>query len=73
MFTMRGLHMLKTGTIVCACSDVTDDCVALVREWCKSNGYTGDDVKVVKREGQVLAELKRDMWGEVKDMTYERG
>jgi len=64
--------MLHSGTVVCACSDTTDECIALVRGWCKSNGYTGDDVKVVKREGQTIAELKRDMWGDVKDMSYDR-
>jgi hypothetical protein len=64
--------MLKSGTIVCACTDTTDECIALVREWCKSNGYTGDDVKVVKRDGQTLAELKRDMWGDIKDTAYDR-
>ena len=64
--------MIKSGTIVCACADTTDECIAMVRTWCKDNGYTAENVKVIKRDGQVLAELKCDMWGEVKDMAYDR-
>ena len=49
---------MKQITIVFACSDTTDECVLMVREWCKDNGYTADTVRIVKRDGQVIAELK---------------
>lgn len=50
--------MLKSGTIVFACSDTTDECVEMVRAWCKGAGYTAETVRIVKRDGQVIAELK---------------
>jgi len=49
----------KEGAIVCVCSDESDYCVNFVRSWCKGCGYTSDDVRIVKRNGQVLAEAKR--------------
>lgn len=51
----------KEGAIVCVCSDTSDYCVDYVRAWCKGSGYTGDDVRIVKRNGQTLAEAKRDL------------
>lgn len=55
----------KPGAIVCVCSDESEECVAFVREWCKANGYTGDDVRIAKRNGQILAEAKRQLMGSV--------
>lgn len=49
----------KEGAIVCVCSDESETCIKFVREWCKAQGYTGEDVRIVKRNGQVLAEAKR--------------
>ena len=49
------------GAIVCVCSDESAHCVDFVRAWCKGCGYTGDDVRIVKRNGQVLAEAKRQL------------
>lgn len=49
---------MKPGTIVYACSDTSDECIAMVRTWCKDNGYTAETVRVIKRDGQILAELK---------------
>jgi len=60
MFLMQGLDVLKSGTIIAACSDETAACIELVRTWCKGYGYTADDVRIVKRDGKVIAELKRD-------------
>jgi len=50
--------MIKPGTIISACSDDTLECVEIVRAWCRDHGYTSETVKIVKRDGQVLAELK---------------
>lgn len=49
----------QAGAVVAVCSDESDYCVQFVREWCKGMGYTGEDVRIVKRNGQVLAEAKR--------------
>lgn len=49
----------REGAIVCVCSDESAECVEFVRTWCKSQGYGKDDVKIVKRNGQILAEAKR--------------
>jgi hypothetical protein len=50
--------MLKPSTIISACSDDTPECVEIVRAWCRKNGYTSETVRIFKRDGQVLAELK---------------
>jgi TusA-related sulfurtransferase len=52
------LKMLKPGQIVSVCSDTTDDCVKMIRDWCRDNGYTKDTVRILKRDGQTIAELK---------------
>jgi len=53
--------MIRSGMVVCACSDESETCITLVREWCKGCGYMGDDVRIVKRNGQIIAEAKRDL------------
>jgi hypothetical protein len=50
--------MIKPGTIISACSEETPECVEIVRVWCRDNGYTSETVRIFKRDGQVLAELK---------------
>jgi hypothetical protein len=50
--------MLKPGQTVAVCSDTTDDCVKMIRDWCRDNGYTKDTVRILKRDGQTIAELK---------------
>ena len=49
---------MKPGTIISACSDDSAECVEIVRKWCKDNGHTSETVRIVKRDGQVIAELK---------------
>jgi len=69
------IQLLPTGTIICACSDTSDECVTLVREWLKTNEYTPEEVRVVKRDGQVLAELKSEVFlyqKPVKEMEFDR-
>lgn len=58
----------KEGAIVCVCSDETQHCIDFVRAWCKGCGYTGDDVRIVKRNGQTLAEAKRVLHGDDGDV-----
>jgi len=58
----------KTGAIVSVCSDDSETCVTMVREWCKGMGYTSDDVRIVKRNGQIIAEAKRDLMHEDRDV-----
>lgn len=53
--------MIRAGTIICACSDESATCIEMVRHWCNGFGYTPDDVKIVKREGQIVAEARRDL------------
>ena len=55
----------QPGAIVCVCSDESETCVTFVRSWCKGMGYTGEDVKIVKRNGQIIAEAKRQLMGSV--------
>jgi hypothetical protein len=50
--------MLKPGQLVAVCSDTTDDCVKMIRDWCVEKGYTKDTVRILKRDGQTIAELK---------------
>ena len=57
------LASIKANTVMCCCTNTTDECVAFVRDWCKGRGYTPDDVKIVKRDGMIMAESKRDLHG----------
>ena len=51
---------MKAGTVISVCSDDSATCVEMVRAWCKGYGYTTEEVRIVKRNGQIIAELKID-------------
>lgn len=50
---------MKAGTVVYA-SDESDESVSDARAFIRDHGYTRDDVRLVKRDGQVLVIMERD-------------
>lgn len=50
---------MKAGTVLYA-GDDSSESVAEARDYIRLQGLTREDVKLVKREGQVLVILERD-------------
>ena len=55
----RGIGM-KRGTVIYA-SDDSPESVEDARGYIRSHGYTRDDVRLVKRDGQVLVIAEREL------------
>ena len=53
--------MVKTDTIIFA-SDDSEQSVNEARAYIKEQRLDGDDVKLIKRECQVLVVSKRELW-----------
>jgi hypothetical protein len=51
---------LRAGTVLYA-SDASDDAAADARAYIRKHGLTRDDVKLVKREGQILVVAEREV------------
>lgn len=56
-------RMIPIGTVVFATDD-SEAGVADARAWLASKGYTRADVRLIKREGQVLVIAERGLHGE---------
>ena len=54
-------NVVKTDTIIFA-SDDSEQSVNEARAYIKEQRLDGDDVKLIKREGQVLVVSKRELW-----------
>jgi hypothetical protein len=52
---------MQPETILFACSDDTQDCISMAREWVKDKSLTSDDVRLVKRDGMTLVIAKREI------------
>ena len=51
---------MQPNTVLFACSDDTETCITMAREWVKQKQLTGDDVRMVKRDGMILVIAKRE-------------
>ena len=51
---------MKAGFVLYA-SDDSEEAIAEAREYVRSRGLTRDDVRMVKREGQVLVIAEREV------------
>ena len=54
---------LEPGTVMYA-SDDSPESITEAREYIKRMGLTADDVRLIKKDGQVLAIAKRMIWDE---------
>lgn len=51
---------MRAGWVLFA-TDESDAGVSDARQWCRDCGLTGDDVRLVKRDGQCLVIAKREV------------
>lgn len=54
--------------VVFAASSDEDECVAAARAWMRAQGLTSDDVRLVKRGGQVLVIDRCETWKRLRPM-----
>jgi hypothetical protein len=54
-------EMLRADTVVMAFGGADDAVIDAVRAECRARGYGPDDVRIVKRDDQILAIAKRDL------------
>lgn len=52
---------LDAGFVLYASTDC-EESIADAREYIKRMGLTGDDVRLIKRDGQILVLTKREIW-----------
>lgn len=63
MINWRMRYLIGEGHILYA-SDDSPESITEAREYIKRMGLTADDVRLIKKDGQVLAVTKRRIWDE---------
>lgn len=53
--------MIQTGTVMYA-SDDSPESITEAREYIKRMGLTAEDVRLIRKDGQVLVIAKRRIW-----------